>query len=194
VRRLLFAALIVTIAAGGCIKPRPKTGPQTAAPLDVPPAPPRVIALPDPEEPPESAAPTEPEPAGKDKPRGTRPRPPAARAPQPDTAKPPEAKPDTPPVVIEAPKPAAPVQPPLQPALQASTQELTKQVEAQLAQAGNDLKKVDQRTLSADGKTQYQAAQQFIAQARTALREGNLVFAQKLSEKAVGLASNLAPR
>jgi hypothetical protein len=192
VRRLLLAGLIVLVALGGCIRPKPKTGPQTAAPLDVPPAPPRVIALPEPEEPAESAAPAEPEPASKEKPR-TRSRSPVPR-PQPEAPKPPaETKPETPPA--DAAKPAAtPPAAPLQPALQASTQEVQKQVEAQLAQAGNDLRKVDQRVLSSDGKTQYQAAQQFIAQARVALKEGNLVFAQKLAEKAVGLASNLVPR
>lgn len=192
-RRVLLLLLIGMLAAAGCIKPRPKTGPQAAAPMDVPPPPPRVIALPEPEEPAEETAPAEPEPA-KEKPRGTRPRP---QGPRTEPAKPAEVKPDAlPPVeVVKPPVTPPPPAQPLQPALQgASLPEVQKQVQAQLAQARGDLKKVDQRNLSADGKTQYQTASQFIAQADAALKEGNLVFAQKLAEKAVGLASNLVPR
>jgi hypothetical protein len=189
VRRLFLAALIGTLSVAGCIRPRPNTAPQVVSPLEVPPPPPRVIAPPESEEPTEETAPTEPAPA-KDKPNTRRPQRPGVRV---DTAKPVEPKTEAPPVEVAKP-PATPPPAPLQPALQASQEQTKKQVEAQLAQAQKDIQRVDTRTLSADAKTQYEAAKQFIEQAGTALKEGNLVFAQKLAEKAAGLASNLVPR
>ena len=184
------------LAVAGCIKPRPTTTPAVSLPLDVPPPPPHVIAPPEPEPAPDDATPaaTE-EPAGKDKPRGARPRPQGQRPP-PEAAKPPEPKPEAVPPPAEVAKPPA-TEPSaaLQPALQESAQQqLKKQVEAQLAQARKDLDKVNVPGLNAEARTQYDAAKQFIAQANTALKDGNLVFAQKLAEKAVGLATNLLPR
>jgi uncharacterized Zn finger protein len=107
---------------------------------------------------------------------------------------PPKPEPVPPPPAEAAKPPAAPGPVGLQPELKASTEQMRKQVDGQLAQSEKDLARVYYQGLSADAKTQYDAAKQFIAQARTALKEGNLVFAQKLAEKAVGLASNLVPR
>lgn len=64
----------------------------------------------------------------------------------------------------------------------------------QLAQAQADLGRVNLKALSADAKSQYDTASRFIAQADQALREGNLVFAAKVAEKAAGLAASLAGR
>jgi outer membrane biosynthesis protein TonB len=190
VRRLLFAAVIVMIASAGCIKPRPDTRPQ-AGPLEVPPPPPRVVVPPEPEQPPEETAPDqEPEAAKEKRPTRPRPQPPRERT---ETAKP-EVKPDAPPADAVVKPPVAPPVAPLQPTLPASTQAVAKQVEAQLAQARKDLGRVDVRGLSADAKSQWETATRFVEQAGTALREGNVVFAQKLAEKAVGLAANLVPR
>jgi uncharacterized Zn finger protein len=105
------------------------------------------------------------------------------------------AKPEPLPPPVEPAKPAPAPTDVLQPELKASTQQAVRQqVEAQLGQSEKDLGRVYYQGLSADARTQYDAAKQFIAQARTALKDGNLVFAQKLAEKAVGLASNLVPR
>lgn len=189
-RRLFLVAVIVTVAASGCIRPRPKTGP-SLSPLDVPPPPPRVVVPPEPEQPEEETPPGDLD-AGKDKKPITRPQGRPNRDRQ-EPAKPAELpKPEAPPPEPPKPPVTAPVAP-LQPALNNPLQ-AQKQVEAQLAQARKDLGSVDVRGLSDDGKNQYETAQQFIAQAGTALREGNIVFAQKLAEKAVGLAANLVRR
>jgi outer membrane biosynthesis protein TonB len=191
VRRLFLLAAIVMLVTTGCIKPRPNTRPQ-ASPLDVPPPPPRVIVPPEPEPLPDETKTEEPDAAKDRRPTRPRPQPPRERT---ETAKPPETKQEPP--VSEAAKP--PAQPPvplgqLQPLLPASKTEVERQVSDQLALAKKDLDRIDYRALSADAKSQYDTAKRFIAQAGDALKEGNLVFAAKLAEKAVGLASNLVPR
>jgi hypothetical protein len=189
VRRILIVLPLVMVVAG-CSKARPVTQPQAAA-LEVPPAPPRVIAPPEPEQAPDETKAEEPE-ASKER------RPLRPRAPQPRDRveqKPAEAKPPEP--AAETVKP--PATPPvplgqLQPKLAAPQSEVERQVTEQLGAAKRDLDRIDYRALNADAKSQYDTAKRFITQADEARRGGNLLLAQKLAEKAVGLASALVSR
>jgi hypothetical protein len=185
----MFVLPLVLLLAAGCVRPRPNIR-VPAAPLEVPPPPARVIVPPEPEPPPSEPAVEEPETSDN---RPTRPRPqPRGRT---ETAKPADAKQEPP--AAEAARPSATPPVPLgqlQPALPATPTEMGRQVNDQLAQAKKDLDRIDYRALSADAKSQYDTAKRFIEQAGQALKDKNLLFAAKLAEKAVGLASNLATR
>jgi hypothetical protein len=187
VKRWIALSFVVLLAAG-CVRPRPNTRAQPA-PLDVPAPPPRVIVPPEPEQPADEPVVEEPEANERRPTRRSQPRE------RPETAKPPEAKQEPP--VTEAVRP--PVPPPvplgqLQPVLPASPSEMDRQVSDQLTQAKRDLDRIDYRALSADAKSQYDTAKRFIEQAGQALKDKNLVFAARLAEKALGLASNLVQR
>lgn len=178
-RRFLLAAVIVTLASGGCAtaKAKPRIEPTL---LEVPAPPPRVIVPPDPE-------PVQPQaPAPDPEPKSQKPthRVVAAR---------PETKAD-PARVVEPAGPPAPPPAALEQALPGTPTEARRRVREQLAQAQADLGRVNLKALSADAKSQYDTASRFIAQADQALREGNLVFAAKVAEKAAGLAASLAGR
>jgi hypothetical protein len=179
VRALLLAAVIAALAAWGCAtagaRAKAPTGP---VPLEAPAPPPRVIVPPEPEisEPPvptpepESAAPRTPH------------RPPVA-----GPAKT-EPKVDPPRAAQQAPTAT------LQQELPTSPADIVRRVREQLGQAQTDLRRVDYRALSADGKSQYDTATRFVEQAEQALREKNLVFAAKVAEKAAVLAASLVGR
>jgi hypothetical protein len=179
VRRLFLAAAIVALASGGCAtaKAKPRIEP---ALLDVPAPPPRVIVPPDPEPVQPQAPVPDPEPKSQT---------PARRvvAARPDTKVDPAR-------VVEPSGPPAPPPAALQQALPGTPAEATRRVNEQLAQAVADLGRVNVKALSADAKSQYDTASRFIAQAQQALKEGNLVFAAKVAEKAAGLAASLAGR
>lgn len=188
VRAVGIWGVIVALAAAGCATARAKAQPEPSA-LDVPAPPPRVIVPPDPE-PAEPPAPVpEPE-APQQKPaRRLSPRP-DARADQSRAEKKTEAQP---PAVEPASPPSAPTAT-LQQALPAGQAEVARQVRDQLGQAQNDLRRVNYGALGADAKSQYDTAKRFIEQAEQALKEGNLVFAAKVAEKAAGLAASLVGR
>ncbi len=180
VRRLFFAAAVLALASGGCA-----TGHATTAvlptPLEVPAAPPRILAPPAPEAPPTEVQGI-----------NTDPRPPKPR-PQAPTSKP-ETKPDpAPPPAVPAvtPPPAATLQ---QAPPDKAAGQTPQQVRDLLKKATDDLKRVNRGTLSADAKSQDDTAQRFVAEANQALNEGNLVFAAKVAEKAAGLAAGLPVR
>lgn len=178
---------MIVLALAGCVRPRANTATQPAL-LEVPPPPARVIVPPEPEEPVEEATTVEPETIARH-PSAPRPRPPRER---PETAKPAEAKPEAPPDAEPRPADVPPVAlGPLQPQLPASPGEMDRRVRDQLSQARSTLERVDYRQLGADAKSQYDTAKRFIEQASQALTDKNLLFAAKLAEKAVGLASNL---
>lgn len=181
---------MILLALVGCVRPRVNTPAQPAL-LEVPPPPPRVIVPPEPEEPAEETTAEEPDTAAR-RPSTPRPRPPQRT----ETAKPAEPKPETPPDAEASRPPTVPPVPlgPLQPALPASPVEMERQVRDQLAQAKRDLDRIDYRALGADAKSQYDTAKRFIEQASQALTDKNFLFAAKLAEKAVGLASNLQAR
>ena len=54
-----------------------------------------------------------------------------------------------------------------------------------------DLTRVNAATLSADGKTQYEAARRFVQQSEDALKVHNLLYAGKLADKAAAMAAVL---
>jgi len=179
VRRLLFTAALLALAAGGCATARAKT-PAAPPPLDVPAPPPRIIVPPDPEPAPPPPIITEVTP----KPQAPARRPAAAR-PETKTEAP---KPADPPAVAPAPTAT------LQQTLPTTAKEAERQVREQLTRAKEGLKRVNVATLNADAKSQYETANRFVAQAEQALNEGNLVFAAKVAEKAAGLAASLPVR
>jgi hypothetical protein len=181
VRGLFFAAAIAALASAGCATAKATSGIEPPA-LEVPAPPPRVIVPPDPD--PEPAVP--PTPAQEPEPRSQKP---VRRAapPRPDAkAEPPHP---TDPASQTPPSTAT-----LQQVLPGTPAETRNRVREQIAQAQADLAKVDYKALNADAKSQYDTAKRFITQAEQALKEGNLVFAAKVAEKAAGLAASLPGR
>ena len=63
-----------------------------------------------------------------------------------------------------------------------------------LARAARDRARVNVSRLSAAGRSQYEQSERFTAQARQALRDRNLMFAETLAEKAAALALELVGR
>jgi hypothetical protein len=105
------------------------------------------------------------------------------------------AKTEPPPPAVETVRPVTP--PPtvtLQPELPANPAEMERRVREQLAQAKNDLNRVNYDKLNNDGRSQYDTAKRFMDQADQALKEKNLLFAVKVAEKAAGLAASLPVR
>ncbi len=181
VRRYFLVAAMMALASGGCATARAKT-PAAPIPLDVPAPPPRIIVPPDPELP--ALPPTATEVAPKPQTPARRP-----AAPRPETKiEPPKPAVADPPVVAAVPSAT------LQQTLPTTTREAERQVREQLARAKDDLKRVSYGALSTDAKSQYDTANRFVAQAELALKEGNLVFAAKVAEKAAGLAASLPVR
>ncbi len=178
VRGLLLAAVIAAIAASGCATGRAKvqTGPVA---LNVPAPPPRVIVPPEPETPELPTPMPEPEAVAPKTPRRPAAAVPAKAEPKIDSAR--VAQPAPPPATLEQALPGSPA-------------DIIRKVRDQLGQAQSDLRRVDYLALSADGKSQYDTAKQFIEQAEQGLREKNLVFAAKVAEKAAALAASLVGR
>lgn len=179
VRRLFLSAAIVALVSAGCAGAKAKPRVEPVA-LDAPAPPPRVIVPPDPE--PIQPPPPAPDPEPKAQKPARRPAPPRS-----DGKAEPSRASDPP---VQASGQAAT----LQQALPGSPAELARQVHERLTQAQSDLKRVSYKTLGADAKSQYDTAQRFIAQAEQALKQGNLVFAAKVAEKAAGLAASLPLR
>ena len=181
--RFLFCACLSAAAVSGCTHAAAKTVP--SPPLDMPAPPPRDI------EPAGPAVVDEPVPSTPlpvpVPPRGPAPRPAPPREP-PRTEAPrdqPRADPPRPPV--QARPPAT-----LQTTPATADEELERGIRATLSRAGADLDRVDYRRLSADARTQYDAAKSFIRQADEAARARNLVFARNLADKALAIATQLS--
>ena len=176
---LLIAATTVAPACAAKVGAQARVEPPT--PLDVPLPPPRVILPPQPEQP----APVEDTQA----PSPARPRP-ARPAPRPET-KPDQARPDpaesTPPAV-EAPPANAETKP--VPADAASVAA----VRQQMSRASQNMGQVKYAGLSNDMKAQFDTANRFLALADQALKEGNLLFASTLADKAGAIAALLTGR
>jgi hypothetical protein len=115
-----------------------------------------------------------------------------------DPAKTDPSKTTRPDPAADAPKP--PVQPDaaksgvLETVLPGSQADVERTVRRQINQANSDLKNVKRETLNADGKAQFDAAKRFIEQAEQAIKDRNLVYAAKLSDKAATLAALLVGR
>ena len=177
---------LVALVVSGCARTQARVVTVPPPPLDVPPPPPRMVEpvladLP-PEEGPDTqaAAVTEPAPVPPPPPR---PRPEAAR-----TEKPPTEAP-----AAEAPAPSA-SSATLQTIPPSREGQVQRSIRGQLDSAVANLNRVDYRTLSTDGKANFDQARRFIAQAEEALRAKNLVFAQTVADKAATLAAQLAGR
>ncbi len=165
-------ALVPALAvASGCATARAGNAP--GPPLQVPPAPPRLIVLS--EEPPPPAEPTPPSPVVATPPSP----PPVVRAPRPDPA---------PAQTAEA--PGAPADPRTfgRPGDAARGQA----IDDRIGVASRTLARVDVARLSAAERVEYEQARRFIQQAEQAVRERNLVFAATLADKAASLAAGLA--
>jgi len=188
VKVLLRAASVVLLASASmaCAGAHAHTYPEGPS-LDVPP-PPSLIATPfesDPEPPAVQPSPTAADALSTR--RAAPPKPaPAPKLEKPDKTEPPPAAPA---------KPAADAVPPAV-SLQTTAKvgELEQKIRALLARATRDLDKIDVRTLSTDGRAQYDEARRFGEQAEAALKVKNLAFAEQLADKAATLASLLAKR
>jgi hypothetical protein len=64
-------------------------------------------------------------------------------------------------------------------------------IRALLLRVSRDLARVNANGLSADGRTQFDAARRFVQQSEDALKARNLVYAGKLADKASAMAAVL---
>jgi hypothetical protein len=190
--KVLHVLLLASALASGCARAHAKTA-SDAPPLDMPAPPPRDVEPDGTEAPapvpliaePARNAPPRPRPAPPREP--ARPEPPKAEPPKPE---PPPADPSRPPNE-EAPRPPTTL---LQTTPTVEEGDLERGILATLARANADLSHVDYRTLTTEGRAQYDQAKRFIRQAEDAARARNLVFAKTLAEKAGALAAQLAGR
>ena len=90
----------------------------------------------------------------------------------------------------EVPRPA----PTLQTTPAVAEVEVARGIRVTIDRAAADLKRVNFPALNGDGRTQYDTAKRFIAQAEDALTKRNLVLARSLADKALVVAAQLAPR
>jgi outer membrane biosynthesis protein TonB len=176
--------LLATVPFGaGCAEKvvKAETRVEPPAPLDVPQPPPRVIVPPQPEAPAEVEDTQPPSPA---RTHVSRP------APRPET-KPDTARPDaTAEAAPAAGAPPAPAEAKPVPADAASVAA----VRQQMSRAAQNLGQVNYAGLSNDMKAQFDTANRFLALAEQALKEGNLLFASTLTDKAGAIAALLTGR
>lgn len=156
-------------------------------PLEMPEPPPRVVEVIEPEPLPVAALPEEPR-------TNVRSRP--VQPPRPDVPR--QEPPKTDPVVAETPRPAddPPKAPPttLQTTPTQREGEVERRIRILVAQARNDLNRVNYQALNTDARNQYDMAKRFATQAEEAVRTRNLMFATNLADKAAGLAAQLLGR
>lgn len=163
-------------AAAGCARPQART-PEAVIALEIPPPPARVpipVILPEPEDaPPETVADT---PA---------PTPPRSREPNTAARDRAPAANTTPPVPPETPSTG--------PVLQTTTRigEVAQKTLGLLAAAQRDLDRVGYSALGANARAQYDLAQSFIRQAKSALSIKNYNYAEQLADRAAAIASQL---
>lgn len=175
-----LAVVLVALSTGaGCAAraQAPMAEPAALPELLPPPPPPRIVAIyVAPEVPAPIEVPPSPEPA-------------VPSRPQPRPAAPPPAPPAAP--AEEAPAPPPPPALTLTPApgVDAKTEA---SIRTLLSQVARDLARVNAPGLSADGRTQLEAARRFVQQSEDALKARNLVYAGKLADKAAAMAAVLA--
>jgi hypothetical protein len=183
----LFSLLALATLGAACATTH-AVAPIERPPLDVPPAPARLVEpVPLPPQTPG------PEPVG-DLPPATnaaasaKPRPPAGTAkPDPKTEPPPAEPPATPPA-------AQPVVPPLRSPDSPSAAEATRRIQEITARAEALLSVTDFKQLNRARREQYLNAQLLISQAAAAVKATNFEFARNLAEKAERLARELQGR
>ena len=181
------AIVSLSLSSGACANLHARAaGPA----LETPVPPPRVI--------PQAALPIESQPIVASPPVGeVQPTTPPALNP-PDSA--PQSPPTTPPPAappVAAERPSTPPsQEPPPPTLQTTANPEAGEERTLLAldKAKRDLGRIDMKTLSTDGKAQYDMARRFVAQATDALTAKNYDFAQQLADKAATLAAGLLRR
>lgn len=191
-RRLGVAAFVAIVASSACVTTTGETV-VSRPPLEVPPAPPRVITpLPLPEPPPVE------EPV--EDPAVAKPPTPPKPKPAPNNSKPPDAKQEpppiepVPPVVPPPPAPTGPQPPTLSTPPQGDANALSRQIRDNIERTRRTLEKINYGPLSYDRKKAYDDAKLFATQAEDALKVSNLVFAKELADKAERLAKELQGR
>ena len=156
-------------------------------PLEMPEPPPRVVEVVEPEPLPVVVVPEEQHPNVRSRP---------AQPPRQDS--PGQEPPKGDPVVVETPKPAdnGPTAPPttLQTTPTQREGEVERRIRILVAQARNDLNRVNYQALNPDARNQYEMAKRFATQAEEAVRTRNLMFATNLADKAAALAAQLPVR
>jgi len=156
-------------------------------PLDMPAAPPRVVEATEPQQPAVVALPDEPRTNLPPRPATPAQRPVDQRASEPP--KPDQIATEPPRPVDDPPKPVPPTT--LQTTPTQREGEVERRVRILIAQAQNDLNRVNYQALNVDARNQYDTAKRFATQAEEALRARNLVFASNLADKAAALAAQL---
>jgi hypothetical protein len=171
-RRLAIVVLALGLTACAA---RANVDMETGVPALVPPTPPARLVVPIAEKPtlpdvePEVSQPA---PTTPNRPRETRP--PAPPTPPPT---PPATQVGTPPPAVLS--------------TTANTANFERRIREQLKKATGDLSQINPRTLGADARAQYDAAQGFIRQCEEALDVRNLMFASQLADKAATMAALL---
>jgi len=176
-RLALLAAVAVLVAGGaGCATRTVAPVPEPELPVMAPPpAPPRIVAIyTEPAEPVLVEAPPPAEPAAPSRPQPK----PTAPVAEPERPTPEEPRAMPPPALTLTPAPG----------VEAKTEA---SIRVLLARASSDLGRVNVAGLSADGRTQFDAARRFVQQAEEALKARNLVYAGKLADKAAVMAAVL---
>src|SRR5262245_47043866 len=188
----LFPAFCLSVfacaAVAGCAKAQARTA--DGAPLEMPSPPPRILA-PVEEPPVATVEPVEPAPS----PPRTTPRPVSRGNGRSEPAQKPEGPVEPPAAPVTVPPVETP--PPPEPArvLRAPGGAAVEAgIRQRLTQAQRNLRGVDYRKLSADGRAVYDQSKRFAEQAEQALRDQNLVFAATLADKAATLSAELQGR
>jgi hypothetical protein len=185
--RALLAVSLTAALAAGCARAQARTVPELP-PLDVPPAPARVIAPLESEPLPTAAIAVDETPA-MPRARPTRPARTESRAGDANRLEPPKPA-ETP---AEAPRttettgedaPLLTVQPGRNGASERAIRDT-------LVRASTDLGRVDYGVLGTEARAQYDTAKRFIEQGHDALKGKNFVFAENLADKAAVLAAIL---
>lgn len=174
----LFSLVLLIASLGACAaKAQARTEVEMPL-LDPPPAPPRVVASypVETEAVPVTPAVEAPAPA----------RPPV-RTPRPERPEPTQSAPEP---VQETARAESPPSLTLTPSPGSETQTAAA-IRDLMARAARDLSRVNQASLNADGRTQFDTARRFLQQADEALKMRNIVFAGKLADKAATMAAVL---
>ena len=184
----LFAVALASVTLASCAHAVASTTVELP-PLEMPEPPPRVVEVIEPE-------PSLPVVALPEEPRTnvrSRPLPPRTDLPR-------QEPPRTDPVIAETPRPtedapkAAPPPTTLQTTPTQREGEVERRIRILVAQARNDLNRVNYQALNTDARNQYEMAKRFATQAEDAVRTRNLMFATNLADKAAGLAAQLLGR
>lgn len=187
VRAVMLLCMLGVVAQSACAHGEAKTVAELP-PLDMPSAPPRVVEATEPQQPAVVSLPDEPR-------TNLRPRP-ATPTQRPVDPQRPAEPPKTDQVATEPPRtveepPKTPPPTTLQTTPTQREGEVERRVRILIAQAMNDLNRVNYQALNVDARNQYDTAKRFATQAEEALRARNLVFASNLADKAAALAAQL---